>query len=96
MIRAMLHAYRRTLQKTMKQVDEDHDGTFETTDEQPAFSAAALDGPGSPIIRVQVTDRAGRTATGQATVNVSNQLIFLRVTARYDPGMKEMFRLPRP
>jgi len=52
--------------------DLDNDGIFETLDEQPSFSAADIDGPMTQYIRVRVTDRAGRTATGQAAVNVLN------------------------
>jgi len=52
--------------------DLDNDGIFETTDEQPTFSAEELSGPASQTIQVQVTDRAGRTATAQAAVNVLN------------------------
>ena len=52
--------------------DLDNDGIFETTDEQPIFSAAGLDGPVSKTVQVKVTDRAGRTATAQAIVNVLN------------------------
>ncbi len=52
--------------------DLDNDGIFETTDEQPSFSAAALDGPTSQTIQVRVTDIASRTTTAQATVNIAN------------------------
>jgi len=52
--------------------DLNDDGIFETTDEQPTFSAEELNGPSSQTIQVHVTDRAGRTATAQATVNVLN------------------------
>jgi len=52
--------------------DLDNDDIFEVTDEQPSFSAADIDGPETRFIRVRVTDRAGRTATGQAAVNVLN------------------------
>ena len=52
--------------------DLDNDGIFETTDEQPTFSAEELNGPTDQTIQVLVTDRAGRTATAQAAVNVLN------------------------
>jgi len=55
--------------------DLDNDGVFETiqtTDEQPVFSAAGLDGPGSQTVRVKVTDRAGWIDTEETTVNVLN------------------------
>jgi hypothetical protein len=52
--------------------DLDNDGTFETTDEQPTFSAASLDGPTSKTVGVRVTDEAGRSTTSTATVNVDN------------------------
>ncbi len=52
--------------------DLNNDGIFETTDEQPSFSAVALDGPASQTIQVRVTDIASRTTTAQATVNVAN------------------------
>jgi len=52
--------------------DLDYDGIFETTDEQPSFSAADVDGPENRFIQVQVVDRAGRTATRLVQVTVSN------------------------
>jgi len=55
--------------------DLDNDGIFETIQaagEQPVFSAVGLDGPGSQTVWVKVTDRAGRTDTEPATVNVLN------------------------
>jgi len=52
--------------------DLDNDGTFETADEQPGFSAADLDGPTSQDVRVRVTDDAGRSATTTTVVNVAN------------------------
>jgi PKD repeat protein len=50
--------------------DLDNDGIFETTDERPTFSAADLHGPLTQPIRVQVADRAGRTATALSEVHV--------------------------
>ncbi len=52
--------------------DLDNDSFFETTDERPVFSAAALDGPASQTVRVRATDQAGRTATAMTAVNVKN------------------------
>jgi PKD repeat protein len=52
--------------------DLDNDGTFETSAEEPTFSAAALDGPTSRTVRVRVTDGAGRTTAAETTVNVHN------------------------
>jgi hypothetical protein len=52
--------------------DLDNDSKYETTDEQPAFSAAALDGPLSKTVGVLVTDEAGRSATATTTINVLN------------------------
>jgi hypothetical protein len=50
--------------------DLDNDGIFETLDEQPTFSAANLHGPLTHPVRVQVADRAGRTATALSEVHV--------------------------
>ncbi len=52
--------------------DLDLDGVFETTDEQPSFSAAGLDGPASQAIQVRVTDVASRTATAETVINIAN------------------------
>jgi probable HAF family extracellular repeat protein len=52
--------------------DLDNDGTFETPGQSATFSAAALDGPSTNMINVQVTDEGGLTATDQATVDVLN------------------------
>ncbi len=52
--------------------DLDNDGIFETTDEQPAFSAADLDGPDSKDVGVRVTDEAARSATATTTIDVLN------------------------
>ncbi|HNS53102.1 MAG TPA: PKD domain-containing protein [Anaerolineae bacterium] len=52
--------------------DLDSDGAFETLDEQPVFSAAALDGPDSQSIGVRVADQAGRFATATATISIKN------------------------
>ena len=51
--------------------DLDGNGTFETPGSSVQFSAAALDGPSSRSIAVQVSDGA-LTATAQATVDVKN------------------------
>lgn len=52
--------------------DLDNDGSFETPGQSATFSAAALDGPGSRTISVQVTASDGQTTTAQATVNITN------------------------
>jgi Rax2 C-terminal beta propeller domain/Secretion system C-terminal sorting domain/Bacterial Ig domain len=52
--------------------DLDNNGSFETAGQSATLSAANLDGPSSQIIKVQVTDNDGLTATAQATVNVLN------------------------
>ncbi len=52
--------------------DLDNNGSFETAGQSATFSAAALDGPSSYTITVQVTDNGGLTATDQAIVNVVN------------------------
>ena len=52
--------------------DLDNDGTYETTGMTPTFSAAALDGPSSYTVGVQVTDDGGLTAVATATVDVTN------------------------
>jgi hypothetical protein len=52
--------------------DLDNDGTFETSGASVAFSAAALDGPGSQTIQVRASDPGGLAATAQGTVNILN------------------------
>jgi hypothetical protein len=52
--------------------DLDNNGSFETSGQNATFSAAALDGPSSRVIRVQVTDSCGSSTIAQATVNVLN------------------------
>ncbi len=52
--------------------DLDNDDVFETAGQSPTLSAAALDGPSSHTVTVQVTDDAGLTATATTTVNVTN------------------------
>jgi predicted extracellular nuclease len=50
--------------------DLDNNGSFETPGQTVSFSAG--DGPSSPVVRVQVTDNGGETATDQTTVTVQN------------------------
>ncbi|MCH7736077.1 MAG: PKD domain-containing protein, partial [Chloroflexi bacterium] len=52
--------------------DLDNDGTFETPGQSVTLSAAALNGPSSLTITVQVTDTSGLSATDAATVDVLN------------------------
>lgn len=52
--------------------DLDNDGSYEITDEQPLFSAAGLDGPGTRTVGILVTDEASRTATTTSSINVLN------------------------
>jgi hypothetical protein len=52
--------------------DLDANGTFETTGQNPIFSAAGLDGPTSRSVSLRVTDAAGLSAVSNATVNVLN------------------------
>jgi uncharacterized protein len=50
--------------------DLDGNSTFETPGQSVSFAAG--DGPASPVVRVQVTDDGGETATAQTTVDVQN------------------------
>jgi hypothetical protein len=52
--------------------DLDNNGSFETSGQSVNFSAAALDGPSTHTIRVEVIDDGGLTASDEATVNVLN------------------------
>ena len=52
--------------------DLDNNGVYETPGQSVTFSAAALDGPGSAAVGVQVTDIAGLTAIAQTTININN------------------------
>ncbi len=52
--------------------DLDNDGTFETSGQSATFSAAALDGPGSHIVKVKATDPGGLSAVDAATIDVVN------------------------
>jgi hypothetical protein len=66
--------------------DLDNNGSFETSGPSATFSAATLDGPGSRIVKVQVTDSCGASAIGQATVNVLNVAPTVgAITAPVDP-----------
>jgi hypothetical protein len=52
--------------------DLDNNGSFETSGQSVPFSAAALDGPSSRTIRVQVTDNCNLPTTASAIVTVLN------------------------
>jgi len=52
--------------------DLDGDGSFETAGQSPTFGAGTLDGPSTRTVRVRVTDPGGKTATDEATVNITN------------------------
>jgi hypothetical protein len=52
--------------------DLDGDGTFETTGQNPTFSAAGLDGPGSYTVTLRVTDQGGLHDDSTATINITN------------------------
>jgi predicted extracellular nuclease len=51
--------------------DLDNNGSFETAGQSATFSAAALDGPATRTVRVQVSDGAA-TDVAEATVNIAN------------------------
>jgi uncharacterized protein len=51
--------------------DLDNNGTFETAGQSATFSAAALDGPATRTVRVQVSDGAA-TDVAEATVTIGN------------------------
>jgi hypothetical protein len=53
--------------------DLDNDGQFDdATGISPTFSAAQLDGPATLTIGLQVTNTAGESDTGTATINLTN------------------------
>jgi hypothetical protein len=52
--------------------DLDNNGTFETAGQNPTFSAAALDGPGSQIVVLKVCDDHNACTTSSATVTINN------------------------
>jgi hypothetical protein len=52
--------------------DLDGNGTFETPGQNPTFSAAGLDGPGSRAVVLRVTDAGGLTSLSQATITLTN------------------------
>lgn len=66
--------------------DLDRDGIYETSGQSATFSAAMLDGPGTHMIAVQVTDSNGLSASDQAQVNVINVVPSVgQITAPLDP-----------
>lgn len=52
--------------------DLDNNGSFETSGQNPNFSAASIDGPASRTVVLRVTDNQGATATSNATVTINN------------------------
>lgn len=52
--------------------DLDNDNVFETPGRQAFFSAADIDGPGSAVIRVRVTDSGGLSDTNETVVEIEN------------------------
>ncbi|MBI3957596.1 MAG: DUF4832 domain-containing protein [Chloroflexi bacterium] len=52
--------------------DLDNDGSFETSGQNPTFSAVGLDGPGSQIVVLQVCDELAACNTASATVEITN------------------------
>jgi VCBS repeat-containing protein len=52
--------------------DLDNNGSFETSGENPSFSAANIDGPATLTVVLRVTDTQGATNTSNATVIVDN------------------------
>ena len=52
--------------------DLNNDGTFETTGQNPIFSAANIAGPATQTVVLKVTTSTGLTATSTATVTINN------------------------
>jgi hypothetical protein len=52
--------------------DLDNNGTFETTGQNPTFSAGTLDGPSNQTVTLRVTDQGGLHTDGTATINITN------------------------
>lgn len=52
--------------------DLDNNGSFETSGQNPTFSAAGRDGPSSQTVVLKVCDSKGACATSTATVNITN------------------------
>ena len=52
--------------------DLDNDGVFETLGQNPAFSAAALDGPSTVTVALKVCDDDGACGTATSTVDILN------------------------
>jgi hypothetical protein len=52
--------------------DLDGDGVFETAGSAPTFSAAAIGGPATRAVSIQVTDGDGATATDTAVITIEN------------------------
>jgi uncharacterized repeat protein (TIGR01451 family) len=52
--------------------DLNGDGVFETAGPTPTFSAAAIGGPATRVVSIQVTDGDGGTATDTALITIEN------------------------
>jgi hypothetical protein len=52
--------------------DLDNNGTFETIDQNPTFSAAGRDGPDSQIVKLKVCDTAGACDIATTAVAITN------------------------
>jgi PKD repeat protein len=66
--------------------DIDNDGSFETADQNPTFSATGRDGPGSQIVVLQVCDDKGACAASDTSVNITNAAPAVgAITAPLDP-----------
>jgi Tol biopolymer transport system component len=52
--------------------DLDNNGTFETSGQNPTYSAVGKDGPSTQTVNLQVCDTSNECDTDQATVNITN------------------------
>jgi hypothetical protein len=68
--------------------DFNADGVYDdATGVSPTFSAAALDGPGSQLVSLKVTDNNGATATQAVTVTINN--VPPTATPNFDSSVNE-------